>query len=77
MIRLDGLTHAQVDLCERIWRCKSTEAFDRFLDQLTPDDRRAARTLLIMIVQEAAEEELAAMDCYPAAEQLIAQAKKG
>jgi hypothetical protein len=58
-------------------RCKSTEAFGRFLDQLTPDDRRAAGTLLIMIVQEAAEEELAAMDCYPAAEQLIAQAKKG
>jgi hypothetical protein len=60
-----------------MWRCKSTEAFGRFLDQLTPDDRRAAGTLLIMIVQEAAEEELAAMDCYPAAEQLIAQAKKG
>jgi len=77
MIRLDGLTHAQVDLCERIWRCKSIEAFDCLLDRLTFDDRRAARTLLIMIVQEDAEEELAAMDRYPAAEQLIARAKKG
>jgi len=77
MIRLDGLTHAQVDLCEQIWRCQSTQAFERLLDQLTPADRLAATVLLKMIVQEAAEEELAAMDCYPAAEQLIAATKKG
>jgi hypothetical protein len=77
MIRLDGLTHAQVDLCERIWRCRSTQAFERLLDQLTPAEQLAATVLLNMIVQEAAEEELAAMDRYPAAEQLIAAAKKG
>jgi hypothetical protein len=47
------------------------------LDQLTPAEQLAATVLLNMIVQEAAEEELAAMDRYPAAEQLIAAAKKG
>lgn len=77
MITLNDLTSAQVDMCERIWRCKTMEAFESLLAELKLEDRRMALTLMQMIVQEGAEEELAAMHIYPDADAVIARAKRG
>lgn len=77
MITLNDLTTAQVEMCERVWACKTMESFQTMLGQLSAEDRRMALTLMEVMVQECAEEELEAMHTYPDAEAVIARAKRG
>jgi len=77
MITLNDLTTAQVEMCERVWACKTMEAFHELLGKLKTTDRQMAMTLMEIMLQECAEEELEQMTAYPAAEELIARAKNG
>lgn len=75
MITLNDLTTAQVEMCERVWACKSREAFNRMLDRLTVNERRMAITLMELMLQETVEEELEQMQQYPLVESLINRVK--
>jgi len=77
MITLNDLTTAQVAMCERVWACKTMESFQTMLGKLSTSDRQMAVTLMEIMVQESAEEELELMERYPDAERLIARAKNG
>ena len=77
MITLNDLTTAQVEMCERVWACKTMEAFQELLGKLKTTDRQMAMTLMEIMLQESVEEELEQMQRYPDAERLIARAKNG
>lgn len=76
MITLTDLTTAQVAMCERVWACKEMRDFDRLCDQLTEKDKQMAITLMEIMLQECAEEELELLERYPDAEAMLDRLKK-
>ena len=56
MIKLEGLTRHQVEICDMLWECDTTEEVKFLLDVvLSEEDRLTALTLIEMIHMEAAE----------------------
>lgn len=76
MITLNDLTTAQVAMCERVWACKEKQDFNRLVARLTEEDRQMATTLMEIMVQECAEEELELLERYPDAEAMLDRLKK-
>ena len=76
MITLNDLTTAQVEMCERVWACKTMEAFQELLGKLKTTDRQMAMTLMEIMLQETVEEELELMERYPDAEAMLDRLKK-
>jgi hypothetical protein len=77
MTTVTGLTEAQVQICERLWNYDSEEAVLGYIHSLPRSQQQEARTLMTLMVQAAAEEDLEQMTSYPAAEQLLARVQKG
>jgi hypothetical protein len=76
MITLNDLTTAQAAMCERVWACKEKQDFTRLVNRLTEEDRQMAITLMEIMVQECAEEELELLERYPDAEAMLDRLKK-
>jgi hypothetical protein len=74
-IQLYGLTTEQVEMCERLWSLETEEDLDRYLARLDAAAKRMASTLIDLMIQESAEEQLEAMDRYPDAEMLLSKIK--
>jgi hypothetical protein len=50
MIRLENLTPEQVEMLDIMWELYSYEEYNRYLDSLSPDDRKMAETLSQMVI---------------------------
>lgn len=76
MIRLEGLTRHQVQLCDQLWECESESDIQELIRELSAEDARELATLQTMILQEAMEEQLEQMQYYPDAEAVVARAQQ-
>ena len=70
-MKINGLTRAQIQMCNRVWDCKELKDFKQLCDSLNEKDRLMAITLMEIMLQETYEEELEKMESYPDAEKLL------
>lgn len=53
-ISLDNLTARQVEIADELWMCDTDEDVEQYVTTLTPEEQRAARALIVCMIQEAA-----------------------
>lgn len=68
---IDNLTSEQVHLCDVIWNIKNKEEFRTVSRTWSTRKMNMALTLIQLMIQEELEQEIAAMDSYPLAEEMI------
>lgn len=72
---IDGLTHEQVEMLDKLWSLDTIEEVLQFRSTLPLFRRQQIDTLMEMLQQEACEEVLQSMEHYPMVENLLARLK--
>lgn len=70
-MKIDGLTRAQIQMCDRLWNMNTVEELEHYIVGLDLEDSQMAKTLIDLMIHESVEEQLASMDRYPDAEKLL------
>ena len=77
MITLDGLSKAQVAMCDLLWDIDDINEMELFLDTLDAANKKMAMTLIQMIVLADIDQQVNSMEEYPDARQLLNSIGKG
>lgn len=72
---IDGLTHEQVEMLDKLWSLDTIEEVLQFRSTLPLFRRQQVDTLMEMLQHEACEEVLQSMEHYPMVENLLARLK--
>lgn len=70
---IEGLSKRQVEICNLLWMCETTQDLNELMEVLPPQDRDQAETLMQIMLMEEYETQLEKMESYPVAEKLFAK----
>ena len=77
MITLEGLSKAQVAMCDLLWDIEDINEMELFLDTLDAPDKKMALTLIQMIVLADIDQQVNSMEDYPDAKRILSTITKG
>lgn len=72
MIRIDGMTTAQVKLLDNMWGLDTEEEFKMWYYTLNAEQQREVSVLQELLTLEMLDQEVDAMSHYPHADQILA-----
>lgn len=74
-ISIPNLTKRQVTIAERLWRCQTQADVDRYISLLPAKEQAQAKALVVIMLQQAAEQEPSG-DAEMIAADLISRVKR-
>ena len=77
VMKLEGLSSQQVEICDQIWKCDTKEQVTQYIKSLPKDLAKAAVTLFDLMILEHIDQQVLAQETYPIAEQMLNSLKKG
>jgi len=73
---IDGLTKEQVEMLDKLWSLDTMEEVRQFRSTLPRFRQQQIDTLMEIILQELAEEEITKMETFPDAEKILEKISK-
>jgi hypothetical protein len=73
---IDGLTKEQVEMLDKLWSLDTMEEVRQFRSTLPRFRQQQIDTLMEIILQELAEDEITKMETFPDAEKILEEISK-
>ena len=73
---IDGLTKEQVEMLDKLWSLDTMEEVRQFRSTLPQFRQQQIDTLMEIILQELAEDEITKMETFPDAEKILKEISK-